>query len=101
VFDTLLGVYAATFPSTRSGHFQPPHRRDGRRPGQVRKLTSEARFHAMAERLSIAVDGFAGAAGDFVLSWELEPTDELPVITTQPRGKRSPWEPTCLSPWRL
>ena len=34
----------------------------------------------------IAVDGFAGAEGDFVLSWELEITlDMLPVITTQPQ----------------
>jgi hypothetical protein len=33
----------------------------------------------------IAIDGFGGVSGDFVISWSFEPTrDQLPVITNQP-----------------
>jgi hypothetical protein len=37
---------------------------------------------------AIALDGFGGVQGDFVLSWNLEATpDALPVITTQPTSR--------------
>jgi hypothetical protein len=81
VFDTLLGVYTGTNVTNlvtiasdddRGGYF-----------------TSEVRFNAQTNvEYHIALDGFAGNAGEFVLSWEMEPTEEtIPVITVQPVGQ--------------
>jgi hypothetical protein len=49
-------------------------------------LTSEIRFNAQPNVVyHIVVDGLAGAEGDIVLSWTLEPTaDQLPMIVVQP-----------------
>ncbi|MBN86526.1 MAG: hypothetical protein CL885_03285, partial [Dehalococcoidia bacterium] len=49
-------------------------------------LTSKLRFNAIkGEVYSIAVDGFNGATGDIVLSWQLEETEAvLPVIVSHP-----------------
>ena len=50
-------------------------------------LTSKVRFNAIEGQVySVAVDGFNGATGDVVLSWQLEVTNAvLPVITVQPQ----------------
>jgi uncharacterized delta-60 repeat protein len=80
-FDTLLGVYTGDTVSNLTtiasdedlGGF----------------FTSEVQFNAMAgTNYEIAVDGFAGGEGDFIVSWELEATsDQLPVITSQPQSQ--------------
>ena len=50
-------------------------------------LTSKVRFNAVEGQVySVAVDGFNGATGDVVLSWQLEVSSAvLPVITLQPQ----------------
>ena len=55
-------------------------------------LNSEVRFRAVAgTKYSIAIDGYYGARGEFILGWQLEQTpDPLPVIVTQPIGKTVP-----------
>jgi hypothetical protein len=55
-------------------------------------LASEVRFNARANTAyQIAIDGYAGASGTFVLTWLLEPTAQtLPVITDQPVGGTVP-----------
>jgi len=77
-FDTLLGVYTGTNVAQLT-----PVANDEDRGGY---LTSQVRFNAIAgQAYAIAVDGFAGAEGEFVLAWELDVTvDELPVIARQP-----------------
>jgi hypothetical protein len=77
-FDTLLGVYTGTAVNSLTAVGG-----DDDRGGY---LTSEVQFNAVAGMdYQIAVDGFGGAEGDFVLSWQLEPTVQtVPVITTQP-----------------
>ena len=81
VFDTLLAVYTGTEVTNlvtiasdddRGGYF-----------------TSEVRFNAQTNvDYQIALDGFVGNSGEFVLTWELEPTEEtIPVITLQPVGR--------------
>ncbi len=81
VFDTLLGVYTGGTVSNLTtvasdedlGGF----------------FTSEVQFNAVAGTdYQIAVDGFAGGQGEFILGWDLEITsDTLPVITTQPLSR--------------
>ncbi len=78
VFDTLLGIYTGGTVSNLTtiasdedlGGF----------------FTSEVQFNALAgTSYHIAVDGFAGGSGEFILGWDLEITsDTLPVITNQP-----------------
>jgi hypothetical protein len=83
-FDTLLAVYlgndvAALTPVVAN--------EDG---GGA--LTSEVRFNAtIGTEYQIAVDGFAGAQGNFILSWSLEVTAQtLPSITSQPQSLTVP-----------
>jgi hypothetical protein len=80
-FDTLLAVYTGTALANLSEVAS-----DEDRGGF---LTSEVRFNAVAgTEYLVAVDGFAGASGDIVLSWELVPTvEQLPQVTLQPVGK--------------
>src|SRR5204862_7341007 len=77
-FDTLLAVYTGSNVSNltliasdedRGGFF-----------------TSELHFNAVAgTEYEIAIDGFAGAEGDFILEWALEITNEtIPIVTRQP-----------------
>jgi len=77
-FDTLLAIYrgtdianlaVATADEDRGGF-----------------LTSQAAFNAVAAtEYSIAVDGFAGASGNILLSWSLDTTTvEFPRILNQP-----------------
>ena len=79
-FDTLLAVYEG-----------------GSLPGLIPVVsdddtagffTSKVQFNALAgTEYSIAVDGFAGTGGKFVLSWTNEATSEvLPVIEETPTG---------------
>jgi hypothetical protein len=51
-------------------------------------LTSQLRFNAReGVEYQIAIDGFAGQQGNFILGWELETTsEELPVIMRDPAG---------------
>jgi hypothetical protein len=80
-FDTLLGVYTGSNVSTLTAVASSED--DGG------FLTSSARFNAQAGiDYQMAIDGFAAASGDFILSWNLQPTAELlPVIITQPVGR--------------
>lgn len=52
-------------------------------------FTSEVKFNAVAgTQYQIAIDGFFGDVGNFVLSWILEETlDQLPVIVTDPSSQ--------------
>jgi parallel beta-helix repeat protein len=80
-FDTLLGVYTGTAVNSLTAVGG-----DDDRGGY---LTSEVRFNAVAGTdYQVAVDGFGGAEGDFILSWQLEPTAQtVPVITSQPASQ--------------
>jgi hypothetical protein len=79
-FDTLLGVYTGNQVTTLvtvaqdedSGGF----------------LTSQVRFNVEAgTEYQIALDGFAGVGGLFVLTWDLwETTLRLPVVVQPPSG---------------
>ena len=77
-FDTLLGAFlvnaVGTFDELASDED----------PGGF--LTSEITFNVrQGELYRIVVDGFAGAQGEFILSWQFELTDDLlPVILAQP-----------------
>ncbi|HWN97424.1 MAG TPA: immunoglobulin domain-containing protein [Methylomirabilota bacterium] len=77
-FDTLLAIYTNNSLTTLTSIAADE---DG---GGF--FTSELQFSARAGVVyHIAIDGFAGAEGAFILSWELEPTLEvLPLITAQP-----------------
>ncbi len=81
VFDTLLGIYTGATVSNLTTIAS-----DEDRGGF---FTSEVPFNVLAgTNYHIAVDGFAGAEGEFILSWELEITSEtLPVITNQPQSQ--------------
>jgi hypothetical protein len=80
-FDTLLGIYTGTSISNLvavasdedSGGF----------------YASGARFNTLAGvTYHIAIDGFGGASGQFIFSWELALTNAyLPVITNQPSSQ--------------
>jgi hypothetical protein len=80
-FDTLLAVYAG---STLNGLTEVAS--DDDRGGF---LTSLVAFNAVkGTEYQIAIDGFAGARGNLVLSWSLETTtDELPRIVLQPQSQ--------------
>ncbi|HEY2952400.1 MAG TPA: immunoglobulin domain-containing protein, partial [Verrucomicrobiae bacterium] len=77
-FDTLLAVYTGTNVTNLLAVASD----EDRGPS----LTSLLRFNAgQGTNFSIAIDGFAGGQGNFVLVWELVPTaNTLPVITNQP-----------------
>jgi hypothetical protein len=79
-FDTLLAVYTGTAVNSLTEMAS-----DEDRGGF---LTSELEFNAIAgAEYQIAVDGFAGASGVVVLSWDLV-ADALPLpsITEQPKS---------------
>ena len=80
-FDTLLGVYTGTNVAALT-----PVAEDEDRGGF---FTSALRFNAQKNvEYAIAIDGFVGQQGTFILTWEVEPTAEsLPVITAQPRSQ--------------
>jgi hypothetical protein len=75
-FDTLLAVYTGTNLDRLE-----TVARDEDRAGF---LTSEVRFNTIGnESYQIAIDGYVGEQGVFLLGWELEFTSQqLPVITT-------------------
>jgi hypothetical protein len=79
-FDTLLAVYQGTALNALQ-----PIASDEDSGGF---LTSEVRFNAIGgSDYQIAVDGFADAAGNIVLGWELDPNAALlPVLLQQPAG---------------
>lgn len=77
-FDTLLAVYSGNNVGALS-----PVASDEDRAGY---LTSRVLFNAVAgTEYRLAVDGFAGAAGDIVLSWNLDISNvEFPRILAEP-----------------
>ena len=79
-FDTLLGAYLGTTVSNLNLVVS-----DEDAGGA---LTSEIKFNATSGvEYNVAVDGYAGAGGYFLLSWNLEPTSALvPTISQQPRS---------------
>jgi hypothetical protein len=80
-FDTLLAIYTGTtltnllVVDSDEGH------------GGF--YTSKANFNAFAGvQYQIAIDGFGGDTGDFILSWQEEDTSHLlPTFTTQPKSQ--------------
>jgi hypothetical protein len=80
-FDTLLAVYTGllgiNFTNVAS---------DEDRGGFV---TSEVSFNtSIGVDYAIAIDGFGGASGDFLLEWQLEAAGQtLPVILAQPQSR--------------
>ena len=83
-FDTLLAAYTGR---TISGLVPVPSAIPGDDRGGF--LTSLISFNVEPnEEYQIALDGFAGAGGDVVLSWNFEPTpDVLPTITFSSPGR--------------
>jgi hypothetical protein len=78
-FDTLLAVYRGT--SVNSLALEDS---DEDRGGF---LTSEVQFNVVQDtEYRVAVDGFGGSVGNFILTWLLETNQALPVIVTQPVG---------------
>ncbi|MGE4181715.1 MAG: immunoglobulin domain-containing protein [Limisphaerales bacterium] len=79
-FDTLLAVYRGTTVATLGSNRVAADDDDGG------FFTSRVQFNAEAGvDYEIVVDGFAGAAGDVILGWTLDPAvPPLPVITQQP-----------------
>ena len=74
-FDTLLAVYTGdSFPGLTL--VQSDEDRGG-------YLASEVQFNVQSGVFyQVAIDGYAGGQGDFILSWSFEATSqELPVIT--------------------
>src|SRR5262249_36631492 len=73
-FDTLLGIYTGPDVTHLLRQASDEDRGD--------YLTSEVRFNATSNvEYQVAIDGFAGGQGTFVLSWALDVTsDTLPVI---------------------
>jgi len=80
-FDTLLGVYTGSEVNALVGVAE-----DEDRGGY---LTSQLKFNALqGVEYQIAIDGFAGEQGTFILTWELEPTAQsVPVIAGVPRSQ--------------
>jgi hypothetical protein len=80
-FDTLLGVYVGTSVTNLVSVAA-----DEDRGGYV---TSQLQFNAVqGTEYQIAIDGFVGEQGTFILTWELEPTVEaLPVLLTVPQSQ--------------
>ncbi len=82
-FDTLLAVYTGSVVSA----LIPIASNDDTTNGFS---TSQVRFNVtQGIDYQIAIDGFAGAQGNFVLSWDLTPTP-LPSITVQPLDQNAP-----------
>ena len=83
-FDTLLAIYSGESLG-KLGLVQSDEDRGG-------YLASEAHFNAQAGAFyQVAIDGYARGQGSFILSWNLEATsEELPVITSQPRSLTVP-----------
>lgn len=80
-FDTLLAVYTGT-NFVEFGQRANQVANDEDRGGF---LTSRLTFNArQGVAYHVAVDGFAGAAGVLVLSWNLEATGELQPVILQP-----------------
>src|SRR5262249_36596527 len=77
-FDTLLAIYTGTSVTNLVPVASDEDRGDS--------LTSLVRFNAgKGTNFAIAIDGFAGGQGNFVLAWELVSTaNTLPVITNAP-----------------
>ncbi|HYV33005.1 MAG TPA: immunoglobulin domain-containing protein, partial [Candidatus Binatia bacterium] len=77
-FDTLLGVYNGTAVTNLT-----PVASDDDRGGF---FASGVSFNTvLGTEYEIAIDGFGGAMGNFVFSWEVVHTGQfLPVITNQP-----------------
>ena len=80
-FDTLVGVYTGTDVAQLIEAGSDEDRGDF--------LTSKVLFNATAgTNYAIALDGFAGSFGEYVMSWSLETTtDTLPVITSHPQSQ--------------
>jgi hypothetical protein len=87
-FDSLLGVYTGTEVTNLVTVADDD---DG---GGY--LTSEVRFNAGAgTNYQIAVDGYAGIGGEFLVSWRLGAgTEKLPVILQQPVSQVVPTHTT-------
>jgi alpha-tubulin suppressor-like RCC1 family protein len=106
-FDTLLGIYTNDLsPNAQSSTLNLQRSTSNVQLESVLNLvavaqdedqggyfTSALRFNAEKQTdYQIAVDGFAGQQGRFILSWELEPTDQLlPVLLTQPESLVVGW----------
>jgi hypothetical protein len=77
-FDTLLAIY--------TGNSLTNLQVEGKDEDRGGFFTSGIRFNAFKDTpYHIVVDGFGGATGDFVFTWEFEPTDVLlPIILTEP-----------------
>src|SRR6185503_7786609 len=80
-FDTLLAVYIRCSPSNLV-EIASDEDSGG-------NLTSLVRYNAIAgTNYFIVVDGFAGAQGNFALSWDFEPTLAfLPIILAHPQSQ--------------
>jgi hypothetical protein len=80
-FDTLLAIYRGTDFNALT-NVASDEDSGGFGTSELRYNTEEGVEYA------IAIDGFAGAQGDFVLSWSLVMvTEPLPVITVQPQSR--------------
>ncbi len=77
-FDTLLGIYTGLAVGALTTAASDEDLGGFYTSGTRFNTTGGATYH-------IAIDGFGGTSGDFVLAWSLEVTgDSLPVITNQP-----------------
>jgi len=83
-FDTLLAVYKSGALSETNALAADEDR------GEF--LTSRVVFNAQAgANYQIAIDGFAGASGNFVLSWQLElTTSQVPRVVNEPQSRSVP-----------
>jgi hypothetical protein len=85
-FDTLLGVFTGNVLSNLA--------LVAKDDDQGGFFTSRVQFNAVAAaRFQISVDGYAfrGTGGEFTVSWELEPTEEVvPVILESPQAVAVP-----------
>ena len=82
-FDTLLAIYTNAPPAGLS-----PVADDEDAGGYY---TSLVRFNMVEGQLyQIAIDGFAGKGGDFLLSWSTLPNVAFPVIAVPPRAQTVP-----------
>jgi trimeric autotransporter adhesin len=96
-FDTLLAIYMGTNVSSLTANSSDD---DSAGFG-----TSQAAFNAIAgTSYLVAIDGFAGASGDIVLSWSLDPTTVLfprllnqPLSQTVPRGSTASFGPMVVN----
>jgi uncharacterized delta-60 repeat protein len=81
-FDTLLGVYTGN-----SVNALTKVTANDDAPGGF--YTSKVRFNVfLGSYVNLAIDGFAGQEGQFLLSWQSQNTDHhLPVFTLQPTNQ--------------